>query len=141
MTPPPTPVKTEPPKKMALGAPAFCATCPALDNLGLTRNRRGATSRSKRSRRPKRTWESPQMAAMVARVSRSMTRRAAEGDVEALTALVQMREAVDAATVLSARALHDFGYTWADVGRELGVSRQAALKRFGRPDADAAEER
>lgn len=80
------------------------------------------------------------MAAMVARVSRSMTRRAAEGDVEALTALMSMREAIDAATVLSARGLYDFGYSWAELGRELGITRQAAAKRFGRPDADAAGE-
>lgn len=80
------------------------------------------------------------MAAMVARVSKAMTRRAAEGDVEALTALVSMRQAVDAATVLAARGLHDFGMSWTDVGNELGISRQAALKRFGRPDADGRRE-
>lgn len=78
------------------------------------------------------------MAAMVARVSRSMTRRAAEGDMEALTALLAMGEAVDVATVLAGRALHDFGYSWTDIGNELGTSKQAAAKRFSRPSTDAA---
>ena len=76
------------------------------------------------------------MASMVARVSRAMTIRAAEGDVDARLALTTMREAVDVATVLAARGLHDFGMSWTDIGNELGISRQAALKRFGRPVDD-----
>lgn len=56
--------------------------------------------------------------------------------MDALVALVNMAQAVDAATVLAARGLHDFGYSWTDVGTELGISRQAALKRFGRPAGD-----
>lgn len=74
------------------------------------------------------------MADFVGRIARAMVRRAADGDLEAITALATMRQAVDAATVDAARALHDHpsaGYSWTEIGRELGVSRQAALQRFG----------
>ena len=78
--------------------------------------------------------EARDMEGMVRRVARGMVRRAEAGEHDALVALVAMRDAIDEATVLSARALHDAEImSWTDIGRELGISRQAARKRFARP--------
>lgn len=85
-----------------------------------------------------RTYEPPDMAAMMCRVARGLVRRANEGDLEALSALADVDAAVGEAIVAAARALH-YGpkaYSWMEVGRELGVTRQAAQKRF----MDAAQE-
>lgn len=88
----------------------------------------------KRRRRVER--ESPDMAAFVGRVARAMVRRAGEGDLEALTALRAMSEAIEQATEDAARALHDdpfgpgTGYSWTVIGAELGITRQAARQRF-----------
>lgn len=72
------------------------------------------------------------MAAFVCRVARGMVRRAAEGDLEVLSALQSMSAAIDQATTEAAKALHDqAGYSWTEVGRELGTTRQAAFQRFG----------
>lgn len=76
--------------------------------------------------------ESSEMTGMVRRVSKAMVRRAEEGDVLALTALVDMRDAIDAATAEAARALHDGpdGLSWTAIGQELGMTRQNARQRF-----------
>lgn len=72
------------------------------------------------------------MAAFVCRVARGMVKRAAEGDLETLSALKTMAAAIDQATADAARALHDQAdYSWTEVGRELGTTRQAAFQRFG----------
>jgi hypothetical protein len=53
-------------------------------------------------------------------------------DVEGLAECARLVEVAQGAlngAVLAARESH--GYSWADVGRVLGVSRQAAQQRFG----------
>ena len=77
------------------------------------------------------------MAQMVRRVSRSMVKRAATGDINALIALRQMREAVAEATKLAAQELHEptewtGGYSWTVIAQELGISRQAARQQFSK---------
>lgn len=72
-----------------------------------------------------------EFAAFGRRIVRAFTRRVAGGDVEGLAALAQL--AADAETALgeAARALvEQEGYSWADVARVLGTSRQNAHKRF-----------
>ncbi len=106
---------------------------PDPDNQGLSPIRR---------RRPKRSRESDEMAAMVRRVTRSMVRRAAAGDIEALRALRQMRDDVANATKAAAQELHSptewsGGYSWTTIDEELGISRQAARQQFSLKDAPA----
>ena len=53
--------------------------------------------------------------------------------MEALSALQQTRREIDAALVQAARALNDPSgpnYSWAEIGRELGTSKQNVIKRF-----------
>lgn len=81
--------------------------------------------------------EAPELAAFLRRMARALVRRAGEGDLEALSALVDARTAIDAAIGQAARALHDLDpepYSWTDIGRELRISRQAARQMYGRKD-------
>lgn len=77
-----------------------------------------------------RTYEAPDMAAFLRRTMRAMVRRAAEGDQEVLSALVETRAQLDEALRDAAQALHRRGHSWAFIGNELGMTRQAAFQRF-----------
>lgn len=72
------------------------------------------------------------MEAFIGRTLRAMTKRAADGDPEALTALVAVRAQVAVEIPKAARGLHDFGYSWGWIARELGITRQAAQQQFGK---------
>lgn len=61
-----------------------------------------------------------------------------------LTALRELRNARDAAAnglVLVARALNDQGHSWAEIGAELGITRQAAFQAFAerKPTVDESD--
>ena len=76
------------------------------------------------------TYEAPDMAGFLRRIARAMVRRAAEGDLETLSAIQQVQAELDAALEQAAAAAHAAGYSWTEIGRELGISRQAARQRF-----------
>lgn len=76
------------------------------------------------------------MAAFLRRMARAMARRAADGDLEALSAMRDARAALDAAMAEAARGARAFGYSWGEIGRELGITRQAAQQRFGQESTD-----
>jgi hypothetical protein len=79
---------------------------------------------------PRPVVENADYAKFMARILRAMARRAGN-DIDALPMLLAaqdeteqlMREAV-------ARCRAD-GYSWADIGARLGITRQAAQQRFG----------
>lgn len=76
---------------------------------------------------------------MARRVVRSLVRRAAEGDTEALEQLAKLDEVVSYAVTEALSAMHDqAGYSHTELAGVLGVSRQAALKRASRPVPDHA---
>lgn len=78
--------------------------------------------------------EPPELSAMVGRVLRSLVRRAEAGDIAALAELEVIDRAVMEASQAAARGLiaGPGRYSWGEVGRELGVTRQAARQRFSR---------
>lgn len=49
-----------------------------------------------------------------------------------LAELVALRDEADAALAAGVAALRRHGMSWADIGRELGCTRQAAHERFGK---------
>jgi len=51
--------------------------------------------------------------------------------VEALVLLVGLAEEIDAAMAEAVKGLRAHGYSWAEIGARLGISRQAAQQRWG----------
>lgn len=94
--------------------------------------RRATPPTPARRKRPKREVESADMAPFIERMARAMVKRAHDGDLDALAALVSMTDAMQTATRDAGAALHGapFRYSWTEIGAHLGVSRQAAQKRF-----------
>jgi hypothetical protein len=71
---------------------------------------------------------------MMTRMLAALVRRATAGDLDALGELAVLSRATRGAVVEAARGAHDgpAGYSWTDVAIELGMTRQAARKRFGK---------
>lgn len=83
------------------------------------------------AKRPRRQVENDEYGAFVRRVLRAYSRRVGDGDVEALVLLVGLAEEIDAAMAEAVKSLRTRGYSWAEIGSRLGVSRQAAQQRWG----------
>ena len=69
---------------------------------------------------------------MVSRVLRAAGRRAGRADPEDLAELVALREDLDLAVDMAVAGLRDTGYSWAQIGAALGITRQSAQERWGR---------
>ena len=75
--------------------------------------------------------ENDEYAAFARRVLRAYARRIAAGDVEALTLMTGLADEIDTAISQAVTGLRGFGYSWAEIGSRLGVTRQAAQQRWG----------
>ncbi len=84
------------------------------------------------SKRAGRVRENDEYAAFARRVLRAYARRVATGDVEALTLMTDLAEEIDSAIGQAVKCLRAFGYSWAEIGSRLGITRQAAQQRWGR---------
>lgn len=80
---------------------------------------------------PQRKHEAPELGAAAARLIRALAERAGDGDTEALEQLAALERLVPTATQLAGYELHEWGYSHAELANVLGISRQAAVKRFG----------
>lgn len=69
---------------------------------------------------------------MLGRMTRALVRRAADGETEALLVLVELNRQAAEAVADAARALHDAGLSYEYLAGELGVSKQAVMKRVKR---------
>lgn len=67
----------------------------------------------------------------VLRIVRALGRRVADTDTAQLPYLHAIAIEAEAALAAAVRSLRANGYTWAEVGRDLGMTRQGAYKRFG----------
>jgi hypothetical protein len=77
--------------------------------------------------------ENDAYAAFTRRILRAYARRVADGDIESLTHMTGLAEDIDAAIGNAITGLRQLGYSWADIGSRLGVTRQAAQQRWGGP--------
>ncbi|MEU5791130.1 hypothetical protein ABZ754_25830 [Micromonospora purpureochromogenes] len=75
--------------------------------------------------------ENDAFAAFARRIIRAHGRRVAAGDVEALRDLVALSTQLDDAIGEAVIGLRAFGYSWAEIGSRLGISKQAAQQRWG----------
>jgi hypothetical protein len=81
--------------------------------------------------RAARVVENDEYAAFARRVLRAYARRVATGDVEALTLMLGLFAEIDTAIAQAVSGLRQFGYSWAEIGSRLGITRQAAQQRWG----------
>jgi biotin operon repressor len=82
-------------------------------------------------KRLRRQVENDEYAAFVRRILRAYSRRVGNGDVEALALMLGLAEEIDAAIAEAVKGLRTCGYSWAEIGSRLGISRQAAQQRWG----------
>jgi predicted outer membrane protein len=80
-----------------------------------------------------RTVENDEYAAFARRVLKAYARRVADGDVEALALMLGLAAEIDTAISQAVKGLREFGYSWAEIGARLGITRQAAQQRRGHP--------
>ena len=94
--------------------------------------RRSSVNGSLTPKRRKRVTENDEYAAFLTRALRAYSRRIANGDIDALTVMATLATDLDHAmteAITELRARH--GYSWADIGTRLGITRQAAQQRWG----------
>jgi hypothetical protein len=86
-----------------------------------------------RATRPRRRMvvENDEFAAFARRIIRAHGKRVATGDVEALIDLVALSTLLDTVIADAVKGLRRHGYSWAEIGTRLGISRQAAQQRWG----------
>jgi hypothetical protein len=81
-------------------------------------------------RRP--VTENSEYAAFARRILRAYSRRIATGDVESLTNLISLADDFNDAIQQAVNGLRATGYSWAEIGARLDITRQAAQQRWGR---------
>lgn len=103
-----------------------------------TASSRFTVNRSLTPNRPRPVVENDAYAAFIARVLRAYSRRIAAGDIEAIADMTALAAQLDTAITHAITSLRNVGYSWADIARPLGVTRQAAQQRWGTPRQPAA---
>ena len=81
-------------------------------------------------KRPRCLVENDEYEAFTRRILRACVRRVGGGDVEALALMLGLAEEVDTAIAEAVKGLRARGYSWADIGARLGITRQAAQQRW-----------
>jgi hypothetical protein len=98
--------------------------------MALTSDNVSLSSNGRRRRRVER--EAAEVGEAVRRMVAALARRAAEGDVLALAELLDVADAVREAGQTGVEGLRRTGFSDAEIGRELGVTRQAVRQRWPR---------
>ena len=80
---------------------------------------------------PRPAVENGEYAAFARRILRAYARRISSGDIDALADVTVLSADVENAIRQAVTGLRDFGYSWAEIGTRLGVTRQAAQQRWG----------
>lgn len=73
--------------------------------------------------------EAPEVGAAAKRMVRALVRRAGEGDTEALEQLRDLDDLTRQAVADALRQMNANGYSWAQLARVTGTSRQACSQR------------
>ena len=75
--------------------------------------------------------ENTAYAAFARRILRAYARRISAGDIDALADITILAADIDNAIRHAVTGLRETGYSWAEIGARLGVTRQAAQQRWG----------
>lgn len=76
--------------------------------------------------------EADKFGGFVRRIVRAYGRRVAAQDIEGLAGLVALRSDLDDAVTAAVVGLQASGYSWTEIGRVVGLSRQGAQQKYGR---------
>ena len=98
---------------------------------GRAAERASTVNKSLTSNRSRAAVENPEYAAFARRILKAYARRIASGDIEALGLMAELADTIDASIRHAVTGLRACGYSWAEIGSRLGVSRQAAQQRWG----------
>jgi hypothetical protein len=101
-------------------------TSPVVSSPG-----QNTVNRSLTPKRARRLVENDDYATFTRRILRAYARRVADGDIDALTAMTGLAQEIDTAIGQAITGLRAFGYSWAEIGSRLGITRQAAQQRWG----------
>ena len=85
----------------------------------------------KRLRREVENDENDEYGAFIRRILRACARRVGDGDAEAFILMTGLADEIDAAIAGAVKGLRAYGYSWAEIGSRLGITRQAAQQRWG----------
>ena len=91
---------------------------------------RPAVNRALTPRWRTRVTENDEYAAFARRVLRGWARRVAAGDIDAIADMAAAIGELEDALRVGVAGLRRKGYSWADIGDRLGVTRQAAQQRW-----------
>ena len=81
-------------------------------------------------KRLRREVENDEYGAFIRRILRAYARRVVDGDVEAFILMTGLADEIDAAIAEAVEGLRAYGYSWAEIGSRLGITRQAAQQRW-----------
>jgi biotin operon repressor len=79
----------------------------------------------------RRSVENDEYASFIRRILRACSRRVGDGDAEALALMLGLAEEIVTAIAEAVNGLRACGYSWAEIGARLGITRQAAQQRWG----------
>jgi len=98
---------------------------------GRAGDRSGTVRKALTANRPRAVVENPEYAAFARRILKACARRIAAGDIESLALMAELADTIDISIRDAVTGLREHGYSWAEIGSRLGVSRQAAQQRWG----------
>jgi hypothetical protein len=82
-------------------------------------------------KRSRRLVENDEYAAFGRRVLRAYSRRIAAGDIDALADMADLAAEINTTMGNAVAGLRERGYSWAEIGLRLHITRQAAQQRWG----------
>ena len=94
------------------------------------RARRSGVKTTLTPNRRRRRAENDEYASFIRRVMCAYARRVAAGDVEALADMTGLVTELDEAISRAVAGLRGAGYSWAEIAVRVGVTRQAAQRRW-----------
>lgn len=87
----------------------------------------------------RREVENDEFFGMMRRLMRAAGKRVGNGDPVDLAGLVALRKELEAIEVEAVGMMRDrYGYSWSEIGRDLGITRQAAQQFYGRRLTDSS---
>ena len=87
----------------------------------------------------RREVETDEFLSFAHRIIRAAGKRVGEGDPIDLAQLVALRKEFERIEVEAVAMMRErYGYSWSEIGRDLGISRQAAQQFYGRRLAEGS---